>query len=387
MTSRTPTSTGPATSVGGPKATAKVVRGLLGFTVVAALAPIPTGSVPAAYASTPIAYETRPTAVNAHRGRLVWSAYDNSLRAFRLMTRANGIVSAVPVRPRRRAFDVDLGPDRSGQTVAVYSRCRREPIFAYTRNNLPTHVTGRGCDVYRYAFASGREAKIRAVSSPAASEVLPSIWHGRIAYARVFERRRGLAGHLPHLYVASLRSSAARREREVRGGTRGLYQRGSGGRSPEFAYEGGPGPVAIELRGRRLAFVWNLQRGDVCPNRPNEVDPEPADESQIWLASVGGPSRLIERGCTGDPISYLFAPSFSGDYAYYYQRRNQRENEAHVRRLDLRTLELADAHVPAPLIALSVDKGIPFLSRGTRDGIVEIAEGDPLNFEPSSPFR
>src|SRR6185295_12203402 len=70
---------------------------------------------------------TRPTPVSAHAGRIVWSSFDPAQQAFFLTQSVGGVTSRVPVRPRSVPFDVDLGPDVNGETVAAYSRCAREP--------------------------------------------------------------------------------------------------------------------------------------------------------------------------------------------------------------------------------------------------------------------
>ena len=142
-----------------------------------------------------------PTPVDAWAGRMVWSERDPATGAFRLMTRTSGAATRVPVDERSRPFDVDLGPGPDGSAVAAYSR---------------------GGRLYRYAFGSGRERRLRG------SGKLPSVWRKRVAFVR-----RG------HLYVQRLAGGTAR---EVRGG-RGDY-------------------VALDLRGRRLAFVRVRPHGE-----------------------------------------------------------------------------------------------------------------------------
>ena len=71
-----------------------------------------------------IALVPNATELEGFDGRLVWSRKDPSTKRFVLMTHYRGRVSKVPVASRVSAFDVDLGPDRAGRTVAVYSRCR-----------------------------------------------------------------------------------------------------------------------------------------------------------------------------------------------------------------------------------------------------------------------
>ena len=104
-------------------------------------------------------------------------------------------------------FDVDLGPDTEGRTVATYSRCRKEPPrrAPITGNILAIQLyawsKARGCDIYMFAFETGAEVRVRYASTRGASEFLPTVWTDRIAFARVFERRRGRAGQRAYLYV------------------------------------------------------------------------------------------------------------------------------------------------------------------------------------------
>src|SRR5919108_6024701 len=77
-----------------------------------------------ARADVTVATVAKPAPVSFFAGRLVWSAFDPATNTYSLMTRVSDVTSAVPVKPRAVPFDVDLGPDRNGNTVAVYSRCR-----------------------------------------------------------------------------------------------------------------------------------------------------------------------------------------------------------------------------------------------------------------------
>src|SRR3712207_1523461 len=97
--------------------------------------------------------------IDAFKGRVVWSDYDATADAWRLMEHAGGVTRALPIRPRTTPFDVDLGPDGRGGTLAAYSRCARGLNL-----DLPTpqHRRARhyGCDVYGFSFRTGREAKL-----------------------------------------------------------------------------------------------------------------------------------------------------------------------------------------------------------------------------------
>jgi hypothetical protein len=62
--------------------------------------------------------------IDALHGHLVWSDYDAAIDAWRLMAHVRGATRALPIAPRRTPFDVDLGLDRRGRMLAVYSRLR-----------------------------------------------------------------------------------------------------------------------------------------------------------------------------------------------------------------------------------------------------------------------
>jgi hypothetical protein len=169
-----------------------------------ALAILSLGTTSPAGAQSPavvLAKQEAPTAVTTHRGLAVWSAWSPQERVYRLAaSREGGPAFVLPVAPRRVPFDADLGPDRHGRPVAVYSRCRREPPrdgFRGLQVGLPDYTRGRGCNVWRYDFARGRERPVRGAGRRRVSEYLPSIWRERLAFARIDSRLPGLEGVQP----------------------------------------------------------------------------------------------------------------------------------------------------------------------------------------------
>ena len=118
----------------------------------------------------------------------------------------------------------------------------------------------RGCDIYMFAFDTGAEVRVRYASTRGASEFLPTVWTDRIAFARVFERRRGRAGERAYLYVRpnSLMDSNGPRGRSQRVPA-GARARGRfcSGRPRRCRVLVEPGPTALDLRTRRLAFGWD----------------------------------------------------------------------------------------------------------------------------------
>lgn len=256
-----------------------------------------------------IASLTRPTSVSALDGRVVWSEYDAAQRMYFLTQHMNGVTARLPIRSRAVPFDVDLGPDAEGRTVATYSRCRHEPPARDRRtgNAIARQMfqwsRARGCDIYMFAFETGAEVRVRYVSTRGASEFLPSVWTDRIAFARVFERRRGRAGKRAYLYVRpnSLMASNGPRGRSERMPA-GARARGSfcSGRPSRCRVIVEPGPTALDLRTRRLAFSWDSNY-------------EPTSAVYIDTLHVGRRTgrRRIELVGSGDiQASELLAPQF-----------------------------------------------------------------------------
>ena len=176
--------------------------------------------VPAAASAKELARVSAPSPVSAYDGRALWSARDPSTGRYQLMTWVAGTTYAVGVPTRSVPFDADLGPDANGKTVAVYSRCARDPV-AEGRSSFGVVLwgSGRGCDIYEYEFVEGRERKLNGPSSADSSEFLPSVWHGEIAFARTYDDKRAF----PYLYVKSLSGGSSRRQP---GGPRNACQPG-----------------------------------------------------------------------------------------------------------------------------------------------------------------
>lgn len=195
-----------------------------------------------------VAIVQRPTPVTAYAGHVIWSQFDPAAGVFRLMeahASPSGLqTTALPVAPRAVPFDADAGPGEDGAPAVVYSRCATEPrlggVDLPAPAGVPVWATGRGCDVYRYELAGGPgEVLVPGVSTPTASEFLPSLWRSRVAFARRYDRRAGSRGLYPYLYVRGTGTS----ERQP-GGARGST--------------GLPGPTSLDLAGTRLAFTWGL---------------------------------------------------------------------------------------------------------------------------------
>jgi hypothetical protein len=279
-----------------------------------------------------IATVARPTPVSALDGRIVWSDYDAATKRYYLTQRLAGVTARLPVAPRAVPFDVDLGPDVDGKPVAAYSRCRREPPPRSPPRGaiaqMPGWSRGRGCDLYLYSFEQGREVLIRFASSRSASEFLPTVWTDRIAFARVYERRKGRAGRRAHLYVRPNTLFTTQ-------GRRGHTRRLPAGPRP------GPGPTALDLATRRLAFGWD------------STDPRPL--SAIYLDVMRNTGRTaqrrLDRGHSGELQGREFiAPQFDEQVRVVWLASFEGDKtEADVRRYSFMTERQEQARImPLP---------------------------------------
>ena len=132
------------------------------LTAIAAVAAMGIAALPA-QADTTITRESKAFTASSLGATIAWSSYDASAKVYRLMTVTDGRPAALPVAPSKEPFDADLGTNRSGHPVAVYTR--------------------HG-DIYRFNFASGKEEKLTKLSSHA-EERQPTVWRGEIAFVRL----------------------------------------------------------------------------------------------------------------------------------------------------------------------------------------------------------
>ena len=134
-----------------------------------------------AAAETVLVEQARPFSVDAAKGVSVFSRYDESIGAYRLVARQGGQLKVLNVDPLPVPFDVDIGTSRTGALVAVYSRS----------------IDDENTDLFRYSFASDSETRLASLSSAYASEHDPSVWRGDIAFLRDTDdgRRRLMIGN------------------------------------------------------------------------------------------------------------------------------------------------------------------------------------------------
>jgi hypothetical protein len=188
----------------------------------------------------------RPTPIRFWGGVAAFSLYDSASNTYRLaISRNAGRSELVEVAAQARAFDVDVGPDESGSATLVYSRCASGVLRP------------RGCDIYRYSLSARRESKLIDASTRNASEITPTVWGARIAFARL----RDSAGRdrRPRIYTRTLNAPRSRPSRRLP-----LI-------ASRFCRRDGCTVDELELRGRWLALNIRYP-GAACPDGQVRLD-------------------------------------------------------------------------------------------------------------------
>ncbi len=272
---------------------------------------------PVAGAYTLIAEAPGATTVQAHGGLIVWNSRGADDR-YRLIQRSPaGEVGALPIRAHSAPFDVDLGPDASGRTVAVYSRCSKESGA----------TVARGCDLYLYDFATRRERRLD-VGRGGVSETRPTIWKSRLVFTRVFEQRRGARGVYQYLYSYDLLTKRLR-----------PLGQPPQGRTPVYGREAfpGPGTTGIDLRGDRLAYTWSydvFRCGRFALDDGSRVGVPSVTELVTVTLRARLMPRVIERRCADGVYRTPASPTVTPAGVDY--RRGDAESSIFVASFDAR---------------------------------------------------
>lgn len=322
------------------------------------------------------------TPISSHGGLTAWSVQGDD-EAFRLVVFDGEATSEVPIAARSVPFDVDLGPGPDGGVVAAYSRCDQEP------RPFEAYTAGRGCDIFTFSLAAGREERLEGVSTDQASEMLPSVWRDEVAFARVYEQREGRRdGYdldtLPYLYIRPLDGDSGSRRQP-------LETRGSSGT---------PGPVALDLYGQRLGFIWQYQGAREAPFTSARIvtDGEP-QPGRVAQTGGGGLSNAFFLSADFDRGRFVFGLECVGDSGGCDSRGLRRK----LLRFRLSTDELDGALVGSDrLLDIARSDAETFYVRaratdpqgpgrcatsafGGEPAVCEVLRSDPLDFRDDLP--
>jgi hypothetical protein len=236
-----------------------------------------------ASADTTIGALAAPTPVRTWGGIAVLSVSDSASGRYALaIQRGTGVPRALPgIAEAKQPFDADIGPGPDGAPVIVFVRCR-----------TPTR-----CRLARTTIAGGTEIAISGSAGTDGFESAPTVWGGRLAFARRY------SGGSERVYTRPL--LAGRRVRSIRlpGVPARECDEVQGCRAVT------DGTVAeLELRGRTLAenVHVGLTTVGIC------------GEGQARLVDVARRhSRLVTRTICGLSGSTLLGVSLTPRYLIY----------------------------------------------------------------------
>lgn len=316
---------------------------LLGITAVSLAC---VSSAPAA--GTSLASLNADSPISARGGWVVWSA--PSAAGWRLIARHAGAVGPLPVAPRPQPFDVALGTDRQGRAVATYSRCALTPTNSLATFEQRPYVSdliatwgGRDCHVYALDLASGRERAAAIPHPRGTSDTFPSMWHGRIAFARYEPQHLGAA-------QIELWTPHTKRLRTLPHGlmpTACPYRSGCSG---QLRFGGVDG---LSLNGQLVAFKWFVVVPDVIGHAGWELRTDRLSDGHSMLAGSG----FLGEACTGGPDAVTpFAPVTIGQHVIFGQITDTcYVEQTQLLDFDARTQHTLGAGVAGEVVELTTD--------------------------------
>jgi hypothetical protein len=235
----------------------------------------------------PLVELQRTSPVREHAGRLLLSRWDGS--AYRLSTWSDGTLRDLPVRPQAEPFDADVGPDTAGDPAAVVSVC------------------DASCDLFVVGLEDGAALRpVRNANTTGSDETDPSIWKGRLVFARSYGKKV-----VP--YTKLLQAPRSRPSSRLAT----LPDQRCGAVDPPDCRDIEDASLAgMELWGRWVAQSWTYQPDAFPGFRQNEIrltDVARTDTRQVaaMVTGLGGQTYLgpsiaagrvaFFRACQGDP--------------------------------------------------------------------------------------
>jgi hypothetical protein len=245
-------------------------------------------AAPASALAVPVAAPAGATAVREYQGTIVFSQFDRATSQWRLaIRRAGQPPQLLPVAPGDREFDADIGPDSNGNPQLIYQRC------------------GETCDLFVYSLSgAGGERPVRNANDPERHDTQPTLWRGRIAWARIYGEQQDRK-----VVVYTKRLTDPRSKRSTR--LPGVPERRCGDSEPDICNTTtGRSVDALELFGDNLAeVVGYLCRG--CSG---------TSQAELRLVRVSTRrSAMIAFQAVGLGGQQLIGPSFvpGGTLAWY----------------------------------------------------------------------
>jgi hypothetical protein len=310
------------------------------LTVAAAVAAaIGGGASPAAAESQALAIVTANVPIAAGGGWVAWSAPGEG--GWRLMAWHRGAVTMLPAAARPQPFDLDLGTDARGRTVATFSRCTQTPVTFF--DGRTASWTGTGCSIHVLDLATAHERSAGIPHPAGSSDTTPSMWRGRIAFARRDPRHRDIA-------QVMLWSPRTRRLRTLRHGaisSRCPFRTGCRGMTVRGAVEG------LDLGARLATFLWWVDAPAVAGHGGWEVRADRLADGR----SVRAGSGVLGEVCTGGTDTVIpSVPAADGSQVWYSQLSSAcYRNTASLIRFSVRPRNGRSGAVPGDVLQFAKD--------------------------------
>jgi len=245
---------------------------------------------PAAVAAEELAVSAGRIQADAHGGRIVWSQLDPTTGEWELVEHRDGrtrllkgaIASRTPLR-------VDVGPGPDGKPVAVYAR---------------------NGDLFLYDFDRRKERELVEFEAAGASESLPAIWRNTL----VFSRRTASGFDL----------------------WSGRIGTGRLAKLPEGPVNGVSGPIATEIVGSRIAYVWSSGRGD-----------REGTETGLYEVRDGRAVRRDRTVSGALSSTTLITPEIGGGFIHYGRVTRGSGTGNQFRRVSLKSGRVEAVRAPA----------------------------------------
>jgi hypothetical protein len=221
---------------------------------------------------------------------------------WRLVAWHNGTLTPLSAAARPQPFDVDLGTDARGRTVATFSRCTKTPVTTF--DGRTAAWTGAGCRVRVLDVVTGRERAVDVPHPRGTSDTTPSMWRGRLAFARRDPSHRDVAQVLlwsPQTHrLTSLHHGGIPRHCPFENGCKGLTVRG--------AVEG------LDLGAHLATFLWWVDAPGVVGHGGWEVRADRLSDGRSVLAGSG----FVGEECTGGTDAVVpSSPAADGVRVWY----------------------------------------------------------------------
>jgi hypothetical protein len=271
-----------------------------------------------------------------------WVAWSEPWQgAWRLMAWHDGRVAPLPAALRPQPFDLDLGTDARGRTVATFSRCTQTPVTS--RDGRPAPWTGAGCRVHVLDLATGQESEAGVPRSARFSDTTPSMWHGRIAFARRDPHHHDVAQVMlwsPRTrHLRKLRHGAIPTHCPFRIGCKGLTVRG--------AVEG------LDLGDRLVTFLWWVDAPAVVGHGGWEIRADRLPSGRSVLAGAG---FLGEACASGFHSIVPSLPAADANHVWFSKLGSACfKNRAFLVRFNVRRRQGASGAVPGQVLQFAKD--------------------------------